>query len=59
MFFVLLNVPNHKPMALLDDDTEELLYFDTELKARQAATSTWVGERFGYEVFELGCGVQL
>lgn len=54
-FFVLLTHPNTKPVPLTNS-IEDLVYFESYEKAVNAAKSSILGEFYGYEVFQLGCG---
>ena len=59
-FFVILNHPsctgNYTPMDCGDNDFE-LARFATKEEAEDAARNSVLGGNFGYEVFEIGCGV--
>ncbi|UKA12835.1 hypothetical protein [Photobacterium damselae] len=59
-FFVMLTTQDGGYTPLMkrkDGDSDvEFAKFDTEEEARQSAESTTLGEMFGYEVFEIGCG---
>lgn len=59
-FFVMLNHPscpgNYLPMGCGEHDFE-LARFATKDEAEKAAKESVLGENFGYEVFEIGCGV--
>lgn len=57
MFFVMLEHPSPAvPAMVLVNDGEEIAFFDTAEAAREAADFSLLGERFGYELFELGTG---
>ncbi|MFG0448354.1 hypothetical protein [Vibrio sp. YQ_11] len=60
-FFVMLTTQNgdYTPMMLCTDiatNEAELAKFETEQEAGEAARGTVLGEAFGYEIFEMGCG---
>ena len=55
-FFVMLNHQNGGIVPMTDKEGD-LVTYDSEEDARQAANTTILGEAFGYEVFERGCGV--
>ncbi|CAH7152218.1 hypothetical protein [Vibrio alginolyticus] len=60
-FFVMLTTQNggYTPLMLCADiasDEAVLAKFATEQEARDVAKRTVLGEAFGYEVFEIGCG---
>lgn len=59
-YFVMLNHPscsgNYTPMDCGENDFE-LARFATRGEAEEAARSSVLGGTFGYEIFEIGCGV--
>ena len=60
-FFVMLTTQNggYTPLMLCSDienNTEELAKFETKEAATKGAENSVLGENFGYEVFEIGCG---
>lgn len=59
-FFVMLTTQNGGCTPLVKTDTvtgeDEFVTFNTEAEAEKAAESSILGEMFGYEVFERGCG---
>lgn len=62
MFFVMLNHPSADipaiPMVRADaDDATDIAFFHSEEDAFAAAESNYLGENYGYEVFELGAGI--
>jgi len=54
-FFVMLNHPKCLPLIMMKDE-ENVAYFDTQEEAKVAANDNDLGDAFGYEVFQLGCG---
>ena len=59
MFFVMLNHPNPDVPAvpLIDENTDNIGFYDSEEAAGQAAESSLLGGREGYEIFGLGQGI--
>ena len=59
MFFVMLNHPSDSIPAvpLIDPDSDNIGFYETEGEAGCAAESSHLGEEWGYEIFELGCGI--
>lgn len=55
-FFVMLNTPKSSYTPLMYDDYDIAKYESIE-DAQIAAENNSLGETFGYEVFEIGCGV--
>lgn len=60
-FFVMLTTQNggYTPLMFCTDiatNEAELAKFATEQEARKAAKDSVLGEAFGFEVFEIGCG---
>lgn len=55
-FFVILNHQNGSVLPMVKNDEGDLAMYSTEKDARKAAEANPLGETFGYEVFELGCG---
>ena len=60
-FFVMLTTQDggYTPLMMCTDIgtyDAEFAKFDTEEEARQSAEGTVLGEMFGFEVFEIGCG---
>ena len=60
-FFVMLTTQNggYTPLMMCTNITineDELAKFETEDDARKAASRSVLGEMFGFEVFEIGCG---
>ena len=57
-FFVMLNHPVCAPLIMTDSqgDGDDIAYFKTYKLAKEAATDNDLGDAFGYEVFQLGCG---
>ncbi|WP_026960563.1 hypothetical protein [Aliagarivorans taiwanensis] len=54
-FFVMLQTQKGGITPMLYEN-EELATFATEEEAHAAAAESILGEAFGYEVFERGCG---
>lgn len=54
-FFVMLTTQSGGCTPLMTCD-DEFATFETEDAARKAAESSLLGDAFGYEVFERGCG---
>ena len=55
MFFVMLNHPNPSvPAVPLVDDDGDVVFFDDRGGACFAAESSYLGDGYGFEVFELG-----
>ena len=57
-FFVILNWPNGEVSHMNQGEYNDLVLFETEELARKAAKDNPLGEKFGYEIFEIGCGSQ-
>ena len=60
-FFVMLTTQSggYTPLEFctsIADDTSELAKFKTKELAKEGALDSVLGEMFGYEVFQLGCG---
>lgn len=55
-FFVILTTQN-SGITPMTDDKGELATYETFAEADEAAKNSALGEAFGYEVFERGCGV--
>lgn len=56
-FFVMLNTPNGTVTPLeTEEDSLEVALFGTREAADAGAKSSVLGEHFGYEIFERGCG---
>ena len=55
-YFVMLNCQNGMILPLVGDN-EEVCMFSSENDAMIAANDTVLGSAFGFEVFELGGGV--
>jgi hypothetical protein len=60
-FFVMLYTQNGgiTPLTLCTEDSPNeavIATFDSESKAREYAENSLLGDMFGYEVFERGCG---
>ena len=55
-FFVILNHPNGGYTPLMDDDFE-ISRFRTEYEARQAAEDSFLGSKFGWQVFDVNQGL--
>lgn len=60
-FFVMLNTQKggYTPLQLCTSiaaDTSELAKYETKELAISGALGSVLGEAFGYEVFQLGCG---
>lgn len=56
-FFVMLNTPNGSVTPLeAEEDSLEVALFETKETAEAGAKSSVLGEHFGYEIFERGCG---
>lgn len=56
-FFVMLNHPSPNVPAVPMADDEDIAFYDTEDAAREAANNSILGEKFGFEIFELGTGL--
>lgn len=54
-YFVMLSTQRGGALPLMVD--EEMGFFTTIREAKDAAESTVFGREFGYEVFELGYGI--
>lgn len=59
MFFVMLNHPNPDIPAvpLIDTETDNVGFYESDGEAGLAAESSTLGEECGYEIFELGQGI--
>ena len=57
-FFVMLNHPVCQPLIMTVDsgDGDDIAYFETKKDADISAQDNDLGDAFGYEVFQLGCG---
>lgn len=59
-FFVMLNHPKCPPLIMneVGDDAFDftVAYFEAYELAKAAAEDNDLGEHFGYEIFQLGCG---
>ncbi len=60
-FFVMLTTQKggYTPLMMCSDiatNESEMAKFKTEEEAKKAASSSVLGENFGYEVFEIGYG---
>ena len=55
-FFVMLTHPACEYIPMTEGDGD-LAKFETEQKARECAEQNPLGEAYGYEVFEIGCGL--
>ena len=55
-YFVLLNHPKHQPVPMVDD-SGDLVFFETDFEAKEAAFDNPLGFEFGFEIFELGGGL--
>lgn len=56
-YFVILYTQSGGFTHMTDSDGEGLATFETEEEARKCARDNILGENFGYEIFEYGCGV--
>jgi len=56
-FFVMLNTQGGGYTPLVDSDSDDIAKFKTAEAARECAGQNLLGEHFGFEVFEIGCGV--
>jgi hypothetical protein len=54
-FFVMLNTQNGGYTPMMGDD--EIAKYTTFEAAAEAAEDNPLGENFGYEVFQIGCGI--
>ncbi len=60
-FFVMLYTQKGSYTPLMDctsiaNSTSEFAKFNTKEEAREGALGSVLGEQFGYEIFEIGCG---
>jgi hypothetical protein len=55
-FFVMLTTQNGDYLPLIDK-YGDIAKFNTANAARDSAKNNPLGENFGYEIFERGCGV--
>ena len=55
-YFVMLSHPAKPAAILIDPDTNEVGFYDSESDAGEAAESSTWGEEHGYEIFQLGQG---
>lgn len=53
-FFVMLNTQSGSYTPMMDD--EDIAKYETFEEAVSVAKQNPLGEHFGYEVFEIGCG---
>ena len=56
-FFVMLYTQNGSYTPMMEND-EDMAKYETIDDARAAAENSMLGSAFGYEVFQIGCGVQ-
>jgi len=56
-FFVMLTTQSGGYTPLMSSKTDNIAQFETEEEARASAEDNVLGENFGYEIFERGCGV--
>lgn len=56
-FFVMLNTQRGSYTPLMDSHNDDIAKFITVEAACECADANMLGEHFGYEVFEIGCGV--
>ena len=56
-FFVMLYTQRGSYTPLVDSENDDIVKFQTEEAARECAKQNPLGEQFGYEVYEIGCGV--
>lgn len=56
-FFAMLYTQRGDHLVPLCNDKGHLLMFETLLGAQHAARQTFLGEHFGFEVFEAGSGL--
>lgn len=56
-FFVILNTQCGGIAPMTDAETDELATYETKEAADDAARNCVLGDAFGFEVFERGCGV--
>ncbi|WP_333879008.1 hypothetical protein [Methylobacter sp.] len=56
-FFVMLFTQDGSYTPLEQADKEDIARFETEEEARTAAESSLLGDMFGYEVFNICCGI--
>lgn len=57
-FFVLLLCANGNPVPMTNPDSNQLDFFATEEEARTAAKTSFYGNHYGYEIFQMGQGVE-
>jgi len=55
-YFAMLNTQQGGITPLMDDD-DLLATYDYDYECEAAAASTILGNYYGFEVFEIGCGV--
>lgn len=55
MYFAILNLPNGKVTAMVNND-DELALYDEKKDAVHDAQNTSLGKFYGYEIFEVGNG---
>lgn len=55
-YFVMLHNQRHDRLVPMADPEGELYMYATREEAAEAATRTWFGEHFGFEVFREGGG---
>lgn len=56
-YFVILNTSNEKTFMPMFDDDDNLAMFDSEISATVAGNKNLLGSVYGFEVFEIGGGV--
>jgi len=50
----MLSQPISMPTPLMNKDNDEMAFYASELEAGTAAKSSFLGEHYGYEIFQLG-----
>ena len=58
-YFVMLNHPSKNIQAMpmiIDVETNNVAWFETEEHARKAAEDSMLGEAYGFEIFRRGYG---
>lgn len=56
-YFVILNHPNGGNVPMTDED-DEMVFFECEDDAFNAASNTSIGPEFGFEIFRSGNGIE-
>lgn len=56
-FFVMLNTQHKGYTPLMNLDNDDIAKFKSKDDARKCANENLLGNNFGYEIFEIGCGI--